>query len=158
MAHSTACLVVVLVVRVGKHLEQSAVRLHALRGPVTCGLVLGFDLVPSLYQFVQRLTLSPGVLTALHSATPVIDLFLVLNGLLEQVWVAVLESNPFVLALEEAEVAAGPGAPLVVVRQADASLVEDALDSGPVDAVLPKGGCGDVRLGADIAEAVRTTA
>src|SRR5690606_9490461 len=106
-----------------------------------------------LYEFRQRLALRPGVVAALHGGVSVADLLLVLDGAVEEVGVAFLETDPFVLALEEAEVAARACAPLVVVGQADASLVEDAHDAVLVDAVFTEGKDSiDIRLGADVAD------
>ena len=61
------------------------------------------------------------------------DLLLDGDGSFEEVGVSVGESDPLGLALVEAEVAARPGAPLVVVGQTDAGVVEDPHDAVVVD-------------------------
>ena len=86
--------------------------------------VRGFDLGQSfrLFQLDQAFALRPGV--ALDLAGGRVGFFLLVSlGLLVQVGVTLFQARPFGLALEEAEVAAGAGAPLVILGQADAGIV-----------------------------------
>src|SRR4051812_36508143 len=70
-------------------------------------VVLMQDVFLARDQLSQALTLRPSELPALHRLVFVVDLVLVRNGLLEQVRMLFGKTDPFVLALEEAEETAG---------------------------------------------------
>lgn len=113
----------------------------------------------------QGLAARPGVLPAAHG--PVTEVGVAVHARVgqhlpldgdrpfEEVGVPLRKADPFGFALVEAEVATGPGSPLVVGREPDARVREDAQHPVVVDVVLDEGEAGfDVGLGGDIALAV----
>ncbi len=63
---------------------------------------------------LEGFAVAPGVLAILHGGGFVSQFAFVVDGLLVEVGVSFGESDPFGFALEEAEVATGPGPPGVV--------------------------------------------
>jgi len=149
MADLAPLVVILGVQRRADQLDQRAVgALSALK--LQASLVLALDLGHplGLLQLGQALALAPGEVLAAA-------LGLVRLGLLEQVGVALLQAHPLPRPREETEPAPAALAPLVVGRQPEAALVEDALDVGDHQAELLEGEeRADVGLGRDVAAAV----
>src|SRR6266540_2300458 len=103
-----------------------------------------------LGEVFQRFLAAPGV------TLPCLGVeLLVLFRLLKVVWMPFKKADPFHSALEEAEIAPRPPPPLVLGRQTDPTLVQNALDVVDHEAVLLKRHHGlDIRLGRDVGRAV----
>src|SRR4051812_2204282 len=126
---------VVVVVVLSKHFEKRTVR-AGLRG-FFLGRDVGdmplLDFLGPLWveHLIKRLGLTPRVpLSGLG-----IDLLVFLR-LFEQVWMMFLQPEPLVPALVETEVASRAGAPVVIVREPDAALFENAMHTCKIDPVL----------------------
>ncbi len=116
--------------------------------------MLALDLVASVAELAEGLAVGPRV-GALGGVVLVALLVLIGHSLFEQVRVTFCEADPLCLALEEAEVAAGAGAPLVVTRQAHAGALEQGKDVVLDEAgFLEREDWADGGLCADVAPAV----
>ncbi len=148
--------IVFFIQNLGQHFNERGIRSN-LGGSGRGNLVPVEDLFASGDEFKKSLSPGPSVMPAAHCLSAEVGSVQYLlfdgDGLTEQVWMVLGETDPFCFTLVEAEVAAGSGAPFVVLRwQADAGVLEDPHDCVVVDAVLDEREPGlDVGFGGDVA-------